>query len=50
MLERIREGSQGVTAKIVLGLVILSFALAGIGSYLGSPNDQPVAVVNGQKN
>ena len=49
MLERIREGSQGVTAKIVLGLVILSFALAGIGSYLGSPNDQPVAVVNGQK-
>jgi len=49
MLERIREGSQGVTAKIVLGLVILSFALAGIGSYLGSPSDQPVAVVNGQK-
>ena len=49
MLEKIREGSQGLTAKIILGLVILSFALAGIGSYLGQTNDQPVAVVNGQK-
>ncbi|SFD24351.1 SurA N-terminal domain-containing protein [Pseudoalteromonas denitrificans] len=49
MLERIREGSQGVVAKIVLGLVMLSFALAGIGSYLGQPADQSVAVVNGKK-
>ncbi len=48
MLEKIREGSQGITAKIVLGLVILSFALAGIGSYLGGTNEQPIAVVNGQ--
>ncbi|WP_199611459.1 SurA N-terminal domain-containing protein [Flocculibacter collagenilyticus] len=48
MLERIREGSQGVAAKIVLGFVIITFALAGIGSYLGQSSDVPVAIVNGE--
>jgi peptidyl-prolyl cis-trans isomerase D len=49
MLEKIREGSQGPIAKIVLGAVILSFALAGIGGYLGQTPEQPVAEVNGVK-
>lgn len=49
MLERIREGSQGATAKVILTLVILSFALAGIGSYLGQPTETPVATVNGKE-
>ncbi|AUL73279.1 peptidylprolyl isomerase [Pseudoalteromonas sp. 13-15] len=49
MLEKIREGSQGPVAKIILGAVILSFALAGIGSYLGQTTEQPVAEVNGVK-
>lgn len=49
MLEKIREGSQGPVAKIILGAVILSFALAGIGSYLGQTTEQPVAEVNGIK-
>ncbi|KKO44187.1 parvulin peptidyl-prolyl isomerase [Arsukibacterium ikkense] len=49
MLERIREGSQGVIAKTILGLVILTFALAGVGSYLSSPTEVSVAVVNGEK-
>lgn len=49
MLERIREGSQGITAKIILGLVILTFALAGVGSYLSSPREVIVAVVNGEE-
>jgi peptidyl-prolyl cis-trans isomerase D len=49
MLERIREGSQGTTAKVILTLVILSFALAGIGSYLGQPTETPVATVNGKE-
>ncbi|WP_105168846.1 peptidylprolyl isomerase [Pseudoalteromonas sp. T1lg23B] len=49
MLEKIREGSQGPAAKIILGLVILSFALAGIGGYLGQTTEQPVAEVNGTK-
>ena len=48
MLEKIREGSQGPVAKIILGAVILSFALAGIGSYLGQTTEQPVAEVNGK--
>lgn len=47
MLERIREGSQGVWAKVVLGLVILSFALAGVGSYITSSTETDAAVVNG---
>ena len=48
MLERIREGSQGVVAKGILGLVILTFALAGIGSYLGGSTDVASVVVNGE--
>ncbi|PKF57562.1 peptidylprolyl isomerase [Alteromonadales bacterium alter-6D02] len=49
MLEKIRDGSQGVVAKAILGVVILSFALAGIGSYLGGSNEVAGAIVNGQK-
>ncbi len=48
MLENIRENSQGVVAKIILGFVILTFALAGIGSYTNSV-DTSVAEVNGEK-
>ncbi|QYJ77710.1 SurA N-terminal domain-containing protein [Shewanella acanthi] len=47
MLEKIREGSQGVIAKGILVLVILSFAFAGVSSYLGSTTDVPAAEVNG---
>ena len=49
MLEKIREGSQGLIIKIVLGAVILSFALAGIGSYIGRPVENLAAIVNGEK-
>ncbi|MDF2179590.1 SurA N-terminal domain-containing protein [Aliiglaciecola sp. CAU 1673] len=48
MLERIREGAQGFWAKAILGLVILTFALAGVGSYLNAKSDNPVATVNGE--
>jgi peptidyl-prolyl cis-trans isomerase D len=48
MLEKIREGSQGFIAKAILGIVILTFALAGIGSYLGNTAAQPAATVNGE--
>ena len=47
MLEKIREGSQGVVAKTILILVILSFAFAGVSSYLGSNTGVPAAIVNG---
>ncbi len=48
MLENIREKSQGMTAKVILGLIILTFAFAGIGSYTNSV-DTSVAEVNGEK-
>lgn len=46
MLERIREGSQGIVAKSILGLVILTFAISGIGSYISSQADTALAKVN----
>ncbi|MCE2595383.1 peptidylprolyl isomerase [Motilimonas cestriensis] len=48
MLDKFREGAQGPAAKIILGVVILSFALAGVGGYLGSTTAEPAAVVNGE--
>ncbi|WP_372880203.1 SurA N-terminal domain-containing protein [Psychromonas sp.] len=49
MLDKMREGAQGATAKIIIVVIILSFALAGISSYLGG-NSTPVAViVNGEE-
>ena len=49
MLEKIREGSQGVIAKTILVLVIFSFAFAGVSSYLGSSTEVPAATVNGEE-
>ncbi|GGP50715.1 SurA N-terminal domain-containing protein [Shewanella saliphila] len=49
MLEKIREGSQGIVAKTILVLVILSFAFAGVSSYLGSNTGVPAAIVNGEE-
>ncbi len=49
MLERIREGSQGPWAMGILGLVILSFVFAGVGSYINSSASGAAANVNGEK-
>jgi peptidyl-prolyl cis-trans isomerase D len=49
MLERMREGSQGVVAKSILVVIILSFALAGVSGYLGSNSDTAVVTVNGEE-
>ena len=49
MLERMREGATGIFAKVVLGLVILSFVFAGVGSYINSGGEIPAAVVNGEE-
>ncbi|MFY0699566.1 MAG: SurA N-terminal domain-containing protein [Bermanella sp.] len=50
MLQAIRDGSKGVTAKIIVGLIILTFALFGIESIvaLGGGDDAP-AEVNGEE-
>lgn len=49
MLQAIRDGSKGVVAKVIVGLIILTFALFGIESIvsLGGGDDAP-ATVNGE--
>ena len=49
MLEKIREGSKGIVAQVILGLVILTFAVSGVSSYFADNSDQAVAVVNGEE-
>lgn len=49
MLERIREGSQGPWAWAIIGLIVISFVFAGVGSYLTGSVDDAVAIVNDQE-
>ncbi|MFT7052969.1 MAG: peptidyl-prolyl cis-trans isomerase D [Psychromonas sp.] len=49
MLDKMREGAQGATAKIIIVVIILSFALAGVSSYLGGSNVAVAVVVNGEE-
>lgn len=49
MLEKIREGSQGKWAIVILGLVILSFVFAGVGGYVSSSSGVAAAEVNGDE-
>ena len=50
MLQDIRENSQGVIAKVIIGFIVAIFALTGvewlIGGFIASP---PVAEVNGEE-
>jgi peptidyl-prolyl cis-trans isomerase D len=50
MLQAMRDGSKGIVAKIIVGLIILTFALFGIESIvaLGGGEDAP-AEVNGEE-
>ncbi len=50
MLQKIRDNSQGTVAKIIVGLIICTFALFGIESIvsLGGGDDAP-ATVNGEE-
>ncbi len=50
MLQAMRDGSKGLVAKIIVGLIILTFALFGIDSIvaLGGGQDAP-AEVNGEE-
>ncbi len=49
MLERIREGSQGPWAMVIIALIVLSFIFAGVGSYLTSSGSTAAATVNGEE-
>lgn len=46
MLDKMREGSQGIVAKSILVLIILTFAFAGVSSYLGGSGASVAATVN----
>lgn len=48
LMDKLREGAQGRIAKIIFWLIILSFVLAGVGSYLDQPADTDPAEVNGE--
>ena len=48
MLQDIRERIQGTTAKIVVGVIVISFAFFGIESILVSGGGNEIAEVNGE--
>ncbi|ABM03286.1 PpiC-type peptidyl-prolyl cis-trans isomerase [Psychromonas ingrahamii 37] len=49
MLDKMREGAQGATAKIIIVVIILSFALAGVSSYLGGSGISVAVTVNDEE-
>ena len=48
MLQDIRNSATGLVAKIIIGLIAISFALFGIESLTGGSTDPTVAEVNGE--
>ena len=48
MLQSIRKNIQGTMAKVIVGIIVVPFALFGIDSLLGGSVIQNVAEVNGQ--
>lgn len=50
MLQSIRENSQGIIAKVIVGLIIVTFALFGVESLIGLANSERApAEVNGEE-
>lgn len=49
MLQDIRNSTQGPVFKVIVGLIVLSFALFGVESILLGGSDDSVATVNGAK-
>ncbi len=50
MLQNIRDNSQGTIAKVIVGLIVVTFALFGVESIVGNWGGDPeLAVVNGEE-
>lgn len=47
MLQNIRDNAQGIIAKIIIGLIVISFAFFGVESLIGGSSNA-VASVNGE--
>jgi peptidyl-prolyl cis-trans isomerase D len=48
MLQNIRDNAQGTVAKVIIFLVVISFALFGLESIVGGAGEPEVASVNGE--
>jgi peptidyl-prolyl cis-trans isomerase D len=48
MLQDIRQNTQGTAARIIIGLIVISFAFFGIESILLSGGGSGMAEVNGE--
>ncbi|WLQ15296.1 SurA N-terminal domain-containing protein [Hahella aquimaris] len=49
MLQNIRDNAQGVIAKVIVGLIVMTFAFFGVESIVGGLSGEPeVASVNGE--
>ncbi|MCF6189382.1 MAG: SurA N-terminal domain-containing protein [Cocleimonas sp.] len=49
MLQNINDNAKGCVAYGIVGLIVLAFALVGIGSYLDGGASAPAAIVNGEE-
>ncbi len=49
MMDNLRAASNNVVLKIILGLIMVSFVLTGVGNYLIGGNNDYAAKVNGQE-
>lgn len=49
MMDNLRAAANHVVLKIILGLIIVSFVLTGVGNYLIGGNNNYAAKVNGQE-
>ncbi len=49
MLQSMRQGAQSTTAKIIIGLIVLSFAAFGLETLLPGGAGTSVAEVNGEE-
>lgn len=49
MLQDIRKSTQGMTAKVIIGLIVIAFAFWGVESILFGGGESAVAEVNGEE-
>jgi len=49
MMDNLRAAANHVVLKIILGLIVLSFVLTGVGNYLIGGSSDYAAKVNGQE-
>ncbi len=49
MLQNIRDNVQGLVAKVIIGLIVVPFAIFGVESLIGGGGPAEVAKVNGEK-